>query len=922
MCIRDRDNTLSGNPIGTMGSIFQIDADRMDCPIWNNGSDDIFLYDGDSQSGGNLIDMETYDVAGTITYDVPPLNCPIPMVEPFCFTFDDSFCNQTSDGIFYVKAIINPFTEYDDPTTSGNAGDTNDCFGEDMERFELFELKMNCPVAELSEVEVHKCLADIQDSDIFLTIDLDNIVGSYDLVLALDDGNSIHNLSLTEQTTNPLTINYAQLASILGPTFKVTVTIISISNSGMSGCSGRASLVTLPISVIPSPTGIISSATDLTDCSGDANGSVTFEFSPIDSGPWEFEYSINGGPLIASSASISPFVLPVSVAGEYQLINVISVDNCSGAIGASAVQVVNTPSFLSLNSVTDLIACNDGTETIDLNRDIVLDLNDNGTSIMGNANTIGNITWYQADPSLLPIAARNTILLTPTIFIPVAAQDYFFVYKRPSDGCEIIGQTTISLNPSVCCKADAGNIIRPDGGTIDAKTKNQSICLGDDLSGFSNDYDEIDEIAPDNSTYQTAFLLTNNSGTILQVTNNGDFDFTALGVGIYDIFVLNYSTSNTPNSLIAYLSQLNSGSPDGTGGSILEIVKDDKDNSSYGLSTGSMRIVNPSSFGNYCLDLDELDNNGMDATAIKVQVRITPLPVATINDVAICSGITKAALNFQVTSGSPTHYAIDYDAIAKEQGFLDVISSSTLPTDYIIPANATAGIYHGSFIYVDDNGCQGTANFTIEIRPLPTAIVIDSEICENDIAVPIDLSVTTGLPVKYTIDYNNAANNAGFVDITSPTDLTNATFTIPVDISPNSYFGVLTFQDAFGCVGTDEFEINITPLVITEAGIPQTICSTNFLTLANLQGSISGESGTGTWTTNGTGVFDFEGPNNFSTATVYMPSSDDIEIGAVVLTLTSTGAKSPCENTSDTVLIRINNVSCKGVFPWNGHNKE
>ena len=72
---------LDGSAVtASMGSTFNIPTSERDlCTIWNNSSDEIWLYDGDSQNGGNLIDMESYSSRVT-TYTVPDApTCPTDM---------------------------------------------------------------------------------------------------------------------------------------------------------------------------------------------------------------------------------------------------------------------------------------------------------------------------------------------------------------------------------------------------------------------------------------------------------------------------------------------------------------------------------------------------------------------------------------------------------------------------------------------------------------------------------------------------------------------------------------------------------------------------------------------------------------------------------------------------------------------------
>lgn len=436
------DNTLADNPTGSMGSPFIIDADREACPVWNNSSDDILLYNGDSQAGGNLVDEETYSSAGLITYDTPSITCPTIFVEQFCYTFDDSFCNKTQNGDFFVKAIINPFTTFDDPTNQGNAGDSNDCFGEDAPRFELFSLNMNCPSADLIVQEIQKCQSDINDSDTMLLVELSNIAGLYDIVINLQEGNTIIPLKLENQRENPLAITYTQISTLLGMTFDISASLASIANRSGTACSGSIDTDEVGISVKAIPTGTIMTTQDPSDCTSD--GAVTFSFSPADSGPWEFEYQINNSNPISTATNKPLFTLPATIPGSYVLSNLINESGCSGTVNTTA-HIIDNIATLSLQSVGERTICAGRGELVDLNEDILFEIVDENIILRGNALTIGNIVWCASDPSFLPEILRPTISLTNTSFTPTNSRDYYFIYQRPSDGCELIGSTMVNM---------------------------------------------------------------------------------------------------------------------------------------------------------------------------------------------------------------------------------------------------------------------------------------------------------------------------------------------------------------------------------------------------------------------------------------------------------------------------------------------
>ncbi|MFZ1692132.1 MAG: PKD domain-containing protein [Flavobacteriales bacterium] len=82
--------------------------------------------------------------------------------------------------------------------------------------------------------------------------------------------------------------------------------------------------------------------------------------------------------------------------------------------------------------------------------------------------------------------------------------------------------------------------------------------------------------------------------------------------------------------------------------------------------------------------------------------------------------------------------------------------------------------------------------------------------------------------------------------------------------------------------------------ILVNAGADQTRCAGENVTL---NGSVSGGSTTGIWTTSGSGTFS---PSATSLSATYEPSIGDLAIGNVTLTLTSTG---PCTPASDAMVV-------------------
>src|SRR5690606_24727795 len=75
--------------------------------------------------------------------------------------------------------------------------------------------------------------------------------------------------------------------------------------------------------------------------------------------------------------------------------------------------------------------------------------------------------------------------------------------------------------------------------------------------------------------------------------------------------------------------------------------------------------------------------------------------------------------------------------------------------------------------------------------------------------------------------------------------------------------------------------------IVVDAGADQNLCADD---VVELNGSVSGGSTTGIWTSNGSGTFE---PNDTDLNATYVPSVGDLALGSVTLTLTSTGNCTP-----------------------------
>lgn len=118
------------------------------------------------------------------------------------------------------------------------------------------------------------------------------------------------------------------------------------------------------------------------------------------------------------------------------------------------------------------------------------------------------------------------------------------------------GTATSNGTISVCYDTDAGDLVLPvDAGFF---TSPIELCSGEDIGPFQVSYLEADENEPDapGFNYEYAFILTqdiNRIFTILDFNTDGDFDFSGLDPGTYQIWGFSFIQTNGQISVTDFL---------------------------------------------------------------------------------------------------------------------------------------------------------------------------------------------------------------------------------------------------------------------------------------------------------------------------------------------------------------------------------
>ena len=190
-----------------------------------------------------------------------------------------------------------------------------------------------------------------------------------------------------------------------------------------------------------------------------------------------------------------------------------------------------------------------------------------------------------------------------------------------------------------------------------------------------------------------------------------------------------------------------------------------------------------------------------------------------------------------------------------------------------------------------------TDTMSITITPIPTvAAGSDISICADTNGVKLSGSSTIAGGVKWTTSGSGTFTPSPLVKnpeyIPSNADTTAKNITLTLTTTNNGTCKTVS----------SSLKLSIAPIPVVDAGPPRTVCED--VDQLVLDGSVSNATG-GSWSTSGSGTFS---PNNTTIQPIYDPSSSDLAIKSVILTLVSTG-NGLCRAVSDNTTIQFNPVA-------------
>ncbi len=671
-------------------------------------------------------------------------------------------------------------------------------------------------------------------------------------------------LSLTASTVAGATYSWTGpntfTSSVQNPTIASASTLAAGVYSvyaNVAGCNSPAGLTTVTINPAPNaPT----AGANTPLCIG---GTLNLTASNIPGATYSWT-----GPNSFTSSTQNPSIPGVTTleAGTYSVF--ATAGGCNGPVGTISV-TVSSPAILSTGS-SPVVCANNNTISL------------NGTSSTGSG------TWTSGSTGTFsPNALTGTYV--PTASEVSAGMASFTLTSTNNGGCPAVTATmTVSITPAPTSNAGtdqsvcANNATISLGGTVTVASGGIWSSSGTGTFTPSNTIPNPQYIpsAGDISAGTVAIIYTTTgNGNCNPVSDTMIINITPSPV-VNGGPNLQYVCKNNPNANLNATSTTGSVTWTSLG---------------TGTYTPSNTILNPTylsstadtTAGSVTMIITSTNNGNCNAVTDTIQLIYTSTITITAGaSQTVCSNNPAVALNGTCTTGVGTWTTSGSGSF----------SPNALTGTYVPSAS---DISAGFVVLTVTSGNNGTclpitAQMTVNITPGPTANAgSDLSVCANNATVALGGSVTIATGGQWssngtgTFSPNNTSLNTNYIP--SNADTTAGSVTIYLTTTGNG--------SCFASI--DSLVVNFTPAPLVNA--PNvSVCRNNPNALLNGYSS----TGTGTWTTLGSGTFN---PNNTIPNPTYIPSTADTTAGSVLIVYTSTG-NGACNAVTDTLLLTFSSI--------------
>ncbi|MES2512996.1 MAG: PKD domain-containing protein [Bacteroidota bacterium] len=293
--------------------------------------------------------------------------------------------------------------------------------------------------------------------------------------------------------------------------------------------------------------------------------------------------------------------------------------------------------------------------------------------------------------------------------------------------------------------------------------------------------------------------------------------------------------------------------------------------------------------GSVSLILNSSNNGNCRQVKDTVVINFTTAPQVNAGlDVSVCKNNAVTSL-FGLISGATT------------TGVWSGVSGSFSPNNTALTGTytpsapeLTAGFANLILTSTNNGTCNqevDTVKITFTAAPLVN-VGPNISVCANNATIAVNGTVTAGTTTGIWSGtgsglFSPSTTSLNTVYQLSPSDIALGTFSIKLTSTNNGNCNSVN----------DSLIVNITPGPLVDAGLNDTICSSNIFYPIN--GSVSAGASAGVWSTMGNGTF----ANSGNLSTIYTVGQADTLAGQVKLVLTSTGGN--CAPESDTVLVTL-----------------
>lgn len=641
---------------------------------------------------------------------------------------------------------------------------------------------------------------------------------------------------------------------------------LTLTSTGNGSCNAETDDIIITFTAAPT----VDAGADQTLCSNSPNVSLAGTVVGATGGQWSGGSGAFTPNILDLNASYTP--TPAEIAAGTLTLYLTSTGNgnCLAVVDSLELTFAPEPTADAGNNQT---SCEN-------NPDVAL------AGVVTNAS--GGV-WSGGTGSFNPANTALGAVYTPSAAEIAAGTVRLYLTTTGNGNCNaVVDSMDITIGPAPIVNA---------GPDLTACGNNADVNLAGSVTGatggqWSGGLGVFNPSSTDlNATYSPAASEVTNGSVTLTLTSTGN----GTCLAVTDDVIITYTPAPTVNAGIDQSVCANNvnitldGSFAGAGGAVWSGGL-----GTYAPSNTDMNAVyTPTAAeiaaGTLTLTLTTTGNGTCNAETDDVLITITPSPVVNAGaDQTVC-----------VTD-------LDIQLGGLVSGVTTTGAWSTTGTGFFVPTNTDLNaIYqassqdsiNGSVVLVLTSTSNGNCNavtdsMTVSILPAGTANAgPDQIVCGNN--ANINLSGSLG---------GNASNgiwsSSGSGTFTpNATDLNAMYIPSASDVAAGT---VTITLNATSCnAATDDMVLTITSQPVVDAGLDTIVCVTDLN--VPLNGTVSGASSTGQWTTLGTGFFS---PNDTDLNATYQVSSQDSINQSVTLVLAATNIGS-CTPVSDTVVINI-----------------